>query len=68
MSHRKMWGVPMMDNADGQMLQTGLNRGNSALSCRVHDGKRSGAESRFLVFAAARGGITPWPNGPTTGS
>lgn len=56
MSHRKICGVPMMDNEDGQMLETGLIRGNSALSCRAHDGKRSGAEGRFRVFAAARGG------------
>jgi hypothetical protein len=31
MSHRKMCGVPLMDNADGQVLETGLIRGNSRL-------------------------------------
>jgi hypothetical protein len=31
MSHRKMCGVPMIDNADGRVLETGLIRGNSRL-------------------------------------
>ena len=57
MSHRTMAGMPMMDNEDGRMLDTGLNRGNSAPSGRDQSGDTNGVEGRFLVLAAAQGGI-----------
>jgi len=34
MSHRKMCGVPLMDNPDGRVLETGLIRGNSRLPAK----------------------------------
>ena len=51
MSHRMMYGVPKMDNADGRMLETGLTRGKSA-PCRL---TAYGAEGGVLVTAAGRG-------------
>jgi len=53
MSHRMMCHVPMMDNEDGRMLETGLIRGNSAPYLPQQDGRTTGAEGRFLALAAA---------------
>jgi hypothetical protein len=47
MSHRKMGAVPKVDNADGRMLENGLNRGNSGPACRHRDGH--GARMSYLV-------------------
>jgi hypothetical protein len=55
MSHCKMYGVPMMDNADGRMLETGQIRGNSAPTCRDRFGDASGAEGCLLKPAARHG-------------
>jgi hypothetical protein len=48
--------VPMMDNADGRMLETGLNRGNScACLPKLWHGSASSAAGRSFSLAAGAG-------------
>src|SRR5262249_59990483 len=54
--------VPMMDNADGRMLETGLNRGNScACLPKLWQGYASRAAGRSLWLGGGGGGRAPSP-------
>jgi len=54
MSHRKICGVPAMDNEDGRMLENGLIRGNSAPLGRISRRQAENAEGRFLACGRPR--------------
>jgi len=58
----------MMDNAEGRMLETGLNRGNScACLPKLWQRSASSAAGRSLSLAAGAGRTTRGPDAGTRG-